>query len=315
VLPFLQAGLSVQVRHAGPDAGGAGVSDSTSWRSEAAPAWFREAVELPTRSHYVSSSGARIHFLSWNDDERDKPGLLFLHGFRGHARWWSFIAPYFRERYRVYALDFSGMGESEARSHYDPLDFALDIAAVIEDRGLTPATLVAHSFGGSRAMRLCAERPELVKHAVIVDSYVHFLEPKEQRPVVVTGPRKLYASYEAAKARYRLTPPEHAAADYVFDYIAHHSLEAHEGGYRWKFADNLSTGLMELDGAAVLRRIQVPLTYMHGELSRVAEAGRARRIVDHIAGARGPIAIPQAHHHVLLDQPLSLVAALRGALY
>jgi hypothetical protein len=41
----------------------------------------------------------------------------------------------------------------------------------------------------------------------------------------------------------------------------------------------------------------------------------AHEIVRHIPNARGPIAIPQSHHHVLLDQPLSLVSALRAALY
>jgi pimeloyl-ACP methyl ester carboxylesterase len=285
------------------------------WHHENAPAWFREAVEQPTTSHFVQAHGARIHYLSWNGQERDKPALLFMHGFRGHARWWSFVAPYFCERFRVYALDFAGMGDSGPRESYDPLTYALDIAAVIRDGAMGPATLVGHSFGGGRTLRLCAEHPELVSHAVIVDSFVHFLEGDDKRPSVAVGPRKLYPSYEAARARYRLTPPANAAADYVIDFIAHHSIEQHAGGFRWKFSDNLARGVMELDGAPVLRAIHVPLTYMYGELSLVADSGRAQRIVEHIAGARGPIAIPQAHHHVMLDQPLALVAALRAALY
>lgn len=284
------------------------------WRGDHAPAWFREAVARPTQSHYVQANGARIHYLSWNDAERDKPGLLFMHGFRGHARWWSFVAPYFTERFRVYALDFSGMGESEARAEYDPLVFALDIAEVIRATEIAPATLVAHSFGGSRAMRLAAEHPELVKQAIIVDSYVHFADVDRDGPNIDVRPRKLHASYEAAMARYRLTPPDNAAPDYVLDYIAHHSLEPHAEGFRWKFADNLARGLMERDGAAVLRRVNVPLIYVYGEHSRVAEGGRAQKIVDHIRGARGPIAIPGAHHHVMLDQPLALIASLRSLL-
>jgi pimeloyl-ACP methyl ester carboxylesterase len=291
------------------------VTSSIPWSCAGAPPWFRAAVELPTTSHFVNTNGARIHYLGWNDSERDKPGLLFLHGFRGHARWWSFVAPYFCERFRVYALDFAGMGDSSGRDTYDPLTFALDIAAVIADADLGPATLVAHSFGGGRALRLCAEHPELIEHAVIVDSYVHFIDVDEWRPKFEVGPRKVRESLEAAKARYRLTPPENAAPDYVLDFIAHHSLAQHEGGFRWKFADNLASGVMEHDGAAVLRRIRVQTTYMHGELSRVAVAGRAQKIVEHIEGARGPIAIPEAHHHVMLDQPLALISALRGVLY
>ena len=285
------------------------------WGHANAPDWFLAAVSLPTQSHYVQANGARIHYLSWNAHERHKPGLLLMHGFRGHARWWSFIAPYLCERFRVYALDFAGMGDSGARDSYDPLTFALDIAAVIADAGIAPATLVAHSFGGGRTLRLAAEHPELIEHAVILDSYVHFIDADEWRPKFGVGPRKIYPTYEAARERYRLTPPENAAADYVLDYIAFHSLERHGDGLRWKFDDKLAGGVMERDGAEVLRRIRAPLTYMHGALSRVAEAGRARKIVEHIEGARGPIAVPEAHHHVMLDQPLALVAALRGALY
>jgi hypothetical protein len=43
--------------------------------------------------------------------------------------------------------------------------------------------------------------------------------------------------------------------------------------------------------------------------------GLPERIVRCIRGARGPIAIPEARHHVPLGQPVALIAALRAALY
>jgi hypothetical protein len=43
--------------------------------------------------------------------------------------------------------------------------------------------------------------------------------------------------------------------------------------------------------------------------------GLPERIVQSIPGARGPIAIPEARHHVPLGQPLALISALRAALY
>jgi pimeloyl-ACP methyl ester carboxylesterase len=87
------------------------------------------------------------------------------------------------------------------------------------------------------------------------------------------------------------------------------------GGFRWLFADNLGGTLIERDGPAMLARIQVPVICMHGAMSRVTRNGRAQRIADHIPGARGSIAIPEAHHHLMLDQPLALVAALRTVLF
>lgn len=284
------------------------------FQSESAPAWFMKAIAVPTRSHHATADGARIHYLSWNHDETDKPGLVFLHGFRGHARWWSFVAPYFTERFRVYALDFSGMGESDGRETYDPLVFAHDIAAVVRDIGLAQATIVGHSFGGGRLLRLCGEHPELVAHAIVVDSYVHFLDGTIDRPKLTVNPRKLYATYAEAKARYRLTPPDTIAPDYVIDYIAHHSIEAAEGGYRWRFADNLGLNLIEPDGAAMLQQVRAKVTYLYGAHSRLGSL-LPHKIVSHLPGARGPIAIPEAHHHVMLDQPLALTAMLRGILF
>lgn len=291
-------------------------SNPLSFEHPHAPDWFRDAIAVPTRSHFAEVSGARIHYLSWNEEEREKPGLVLVHGLRAHARWWSFIAPFLSERFRVYALDLSGMGDSDGRASYDPLGLALDIAGVIEHAGIGPAVVVGHSLGGGRTIRLCVERPDLVRQAIVVDSFVHFSDGPVRIPRIVTGPRKIYPSFAEAKARYRLTPADDSALDYVIDYIAHHSLEPVEGGFRWKFADNLTDFvLLEQDGGALLPRIDVPLTYMYGEHSHLMMNGLPQRIVDTIPGARGPIAIPQAHHHVPLGQPLALISALRAVLY
>jgi pimeloyl-ACP methyl ester carboxylesterase len=279
------------------------------------PAWFQRAIETPSESQFALAAGARVHYLRWNAAERDKPPLLFLHGLRGHARWWSFIAPYFMERYRVFALDFSGMGESEGRAQFSAEIFLEDIKAVIRAEGGGPFTLVAHSFGGTRALRLCADEPALIKQAVILDSYTHFPALEKEEPFITPRPRRLYPSYEDARARYRLTPAEHAAPAYLVDYLAHHSIEQVEGGFRWRFADNLGGTLIEVDGPAMLARIRVPITCLHGALSKVTRKGRAQRIADHIANARGSIAIPEAHHHLMVDQPLALVSALRAVLF
>lgn len=285
------------------------------WTYPNPPAWFQRAIETPTESQFADAAGARVHYLRWNAHESDKPPLLFLHGMRGHARWWSFIAPYFTERYRVYALDFSGMGQSEGRAEFNADVFLEDIKAVMRAEGGGRFSLVAHSFGGTRALRLCADEPTLIKQAVILDSYAHFPALEKEEPFITPRPRKLYATYEDARARFRLTPPEHAAEPYLVDYLAHHSIEQIEAGFRWRFADTLGGKLIEVDGPAMLARIQVPIICMHGALSRVTRKGRGQRIVDHIRGARGSIAIPEAHHHIMLDQPLALIAALRAVLF
>ncbi|MHB8285667.1 MAG: alpha/beta fold hydrolase, partial [Caulobacteraceae bacterium] len=72
-----------------------------------APAWFAAALaQAPDRS-FVPVEGVNIELLAWG--ERGRPGLLFLHGGRAHADWFSFIAPFFADDYRVGAVSMSGM--------------------------------------------------------------------------------------------------------------------------------------------------------------------------------------------------------------
>ena len=278
------------------------------------PDWFTQAIAAPATSHFVDVGGTPIHYLAWNAAERDKPGLLFAHGFRAHARWWSFIAPFLLERFRVVALDFSGMGDSGSRTEERDL-FTADIIGVLEHAGLGRATLVGHSFGGGRVLHVCADHPEHVARAVIIDTYVNVPElARRVLPPWVTRPKNIYPTQEAALARFRLMPEHNCAAPYVIDYIARHSIRQVAGGWTWKFDENFRPRALQPDSEQ-LARIVVPLTFMHGELSVGVSRERAAAVMKYVRHGRGPIAIPGSHHHVMLDQPLALVTALRAVLY
>src|SRR5215203_5326961 len=143
------------------------MSDATHESSALPPEWFTGAIAAPCESNYVDADGTAIHYLSWNAHETHKPPLLFAHGFRAHARWWSFIAPFFLSRFRVVSMDFVGLGERGRRSEHTPLGFVRDIVGVLDHAGFDEATLIGHSFGGGRVARASAEVPERVTRAVI----------------------------------------------------------------------------------------------------------------------------------------------------
>ncbi|RJF91673.1 alpha/beta fold hydrolase [Noviherbaspirillum saxi] len=279
------------------------------------PQWFRQALAKPGLSNFVQIDGVRIHYLSWNMEQTEKPALLFIHGFRAHAHWWDFIAPFFTEQYRVLAMDFSGMGDSEHRASYDVDTFANEIIGLIEALGLAPITAVGHSYGGSRLLRACAERPDLFRHAVVVDSYVLFQgEPGPSLPKKLLGTRT-YPDYASARTRYRLMPEQPFAHDFLVAHIAHHAMRELEGGWRWKFDPDMpTTGYREPDGEAVLARIDTPVDYICGERSAVVDAKRALRTVQALRTVRGPIMIPDGQHHLMLDQPIALITTLRALL-
>jgi pimeloyl-ACP methyl ester carboxylesterase len=283
------------------------------------PAWFSRALEAPAESRFVDVDGAPIHYLSWNAQDAHKPGLLFAHGFRAPARWWSFIAPFFLSRFRVVSMDFAGMGDSGSRPQYEPALFSRDIVGVIEHAGLGAATLVGHSFGGGRIARTCADHPQHVQRAVIIDSYIPVPEVARTLSPPPLRPKRIYPTFAAARERFRLIPEENCAAPYVLDHVGRHSLRQTDGGWTWKFDDNFSPRQNEADAhwaAHVLARIDSPVTFIYGDRSAIVSRAHAHAIMKHLRNGRGPIAIPQSHHHhVMLDQPLALVAALRAILY
>jgi pimeloyl-ACP methyl ester carboxylesterase len=128
-------------------------------------------------------------------------------------------------------------------------------------------------------------------------------------------PKKIYPTYEAARARFRLIPADNRAAPCIINYVAEHSIKRVDDGYTWKFDDTQPRLMIHHDVSSMLKRIVTPVSYVYGDHSIIVPHEHAAEIVSHIPNCRGPIAIPESHHHVMLDQPLSLVAALRALLY
>lgn len=281
----------------------------------ALPDWFVRTHAQPGVPAQVEINGASIHYLSWGLEHRERPALLLIHGFRAHARWWDFIAPFFTDCYRVVAMDFSGMGDSEHRPAYSVAGFAAEINGLVEALGLGPVTAIGHSYGGTRLLRACAERPELYLQLVVIDSYVRFRdEAGPMLPTRIQGNR-IYADFDEACARYRLMPEQPGALPFLVRQIAEHALRKVDGGWRWKFDPGMTIGGEgEIDGEDLLPLVSKPVDFIYGEHSKVVSPERAARIVAHLPHGRGPLVMPGSHHHLMLDNPLALVATLRSLL-
>ncbi len=248
-------------------------------------------------------------------ERSELPVLMLLHGYRAHARWWDFIAPFFMDHYRVLAPDFSGMGDSEWRAEYSASTFANDITGLADVLGLNDLTAVGHSYGGSRLLRACSMRAGLFRQAIVVDSYVLFEgEDGPSLPRKLLGSRA-YPDFDSAVARYRLMPEQDTALPFMVDHLARHALRECDDGWRWKFDPGMAaTGYRERDGASLLASIGNRVDFIHAQNSSVVSVERAVRTAACLRQGRGPITIPYGQHHLMLDQPLALVAALRALL-
>ena len=119
--------------------------------------WLTTQWAHTPRAFQVEVEGARIACLGWNMDSVFLPGLVLVHGFRAHARWWDHIAPSFTDRYRVVALNLSGMGDSDRREAYSRAQNGREILAVAAACGVPSAEAPA-----PRASRTMAQALSLV---------------------------------------------------------------------------------------------------------------------------------------------------------
>lgn len=290
-----------------------------------APAWFEAALAQAPERSFVEVAGAKIELLTWG--EIGKPGLLLLHGNSAHADWWSFIAPLFASNYRVAAISWSGMGGSDWRPSYSIETFVTEAFAGAEAAGLFAASekpiFAAHSFGGVPAVTSAARAGERLRAVVIIDTPIFSPEQRKAREAK-RGPKrepqdtKIYPTLEAALKRFRYLPAQHCDNLFITDFIARHSLrrvaQPNGGGegWTWRFDPFLWEHYTRTDPVDELKNAKCPVALMWGARSVLIED----EVVDFMKSIAPPgtpmIAIPDAAHHVMADQPLALVAALRG---
>lgn len=289
-----------------------------------APAWFTKALAAPHVDATTGVNGVPIVWRRWGE-ESAKRGLVFVHGGVAHRGWWDFIAPSFMDNWSPVALSLSGMGGSGWRDAYPMDGYADEVAAVTQAAGLfdraEPPMIVGHSFGGFVALAAAVLHGQRFSGAVICDSPI--------RPETSGGPRtpptkrggRVYADNAAALARFRLMPNQECENLFLVDHVARTALqdttdENGAPGRTWLHDPNLwmkmvyaSTSPVEAVGQA-----KCPLAYVRGAGSSLVTDERWAAMGE-TAGPDVPrITLPDAQHHLLLDQPLAFTAALRDLL-
>ena len=85
----------------------------------------------------IDLPAGRFHYVSWGAERTERPSVVLLHGVTSSAQSWVRVGPALADRYRVYALDMRGHGDSikPARGSYSLRHSADDAIAFIEALG------------------------------------------------------------------------------------------------------------------------------------------------------------------------------------
>jgi non-heme chloroperoxidase len=135
--------------------------------SDPAPAFLSDPA-----MHFADvtlATGVRLHYAAQGDPRGEV--VLLLHGYSDSWFSYSRVLPLLAERYRVYALDLRGHGDSDRpAAGYAMRDLAADVLAFMDAQGIVRASVVGHSMGSFVAQQVALAAPRRVTGLVLVGS-------------------------------------------------------------------------------------------------------------------------------------------------
>lgn len=263
-------------------------------------------------SRFIRVNGLLLHYLEWGDPRQ--PPLLLLHGSSAHAHWWTFFVEALGEEHRVLALDLRGHGDSERAipPRYDLESHAGDIARFVEALGLTNLCVMGHSYGGLVAMQYAGVAAGRLARLMVIDIGPQLSErgARYLRAIRVL-PHPVYASLDEAVARFQLLPRANGARREVLEHVARFSFRrTADGTWIPKFDRRAMGDTGACDLRPRIRNLRCPILFVRGQKSRALSASDAAQIAE-VAPMAELATIPNAHHHVMLDEPEALARVVR----
>jgi pimeloyl-ACP methyl ester carboxylesterase len=250
----------------------------------------------PTSQSYISQR-LRLHYADWGNP--DAPHLILLHGGRDHCRNWDWVAQDLRRDYHIVAPDLRGHGDSaySPSGDYSMSAFVYDLAQLIHQQHLAPVRIVAHSLGGSIALRYTGAFPDTVSKLVAIEglgpppavlAQRAELDPAERMRTWVSETRALagrlprrYASVEEAYGRMQ-TENKHLTPEQARYLTLHGTAQNEDGTYSWKF-DNYVRAYSPVDFTpaqmqALWGNISCPILLVNGKESWASNPERDGQI-------------------------------------
>lgn len=281
----------------------------------AAPQWFVDAIAAPTNTAQVDVDGCAIRYRTWGD--RRHPALMLVHGGAAHSHWWSFLAPLLTDHYYVIAPDLSGHGDSGWREHYPRRIWADELIAVIDHAQLVaPPVVIGHSMGGLVTIIAASIHGDHLAGAIAVDAPVRRPDPEsdpQARGRAFRNP-KTYPDLASGMARFRLVPEQPCDNDFILHYIARHSLRETEAGFCWKFDRRCFEGVPTDSMSDYLATVRCRFALIVGQKSTVVPPETGEYMYELLQRNAPLVEIPEAYHHLLLDQPIAFIAGVRALL-
>lgn len=212
---------------------------------------------------------------------RGKP-LVFIHGWLGSWRYWVPTMEELSAKYRAYALDLWGFGDSDKLSANYTINAYVELLADFLDHlGVWRVPLVGHALGGLIALQFAAQRPEQVPQVMGVS--VPLASEAINRPLAsFAGNGDALAKLVARRANF----PEV-------------NLEARKTDV--SAITNSMQSVLEQDWRHILSPIEVPVLLLYGENDPLIKPPQSEWLQGYDNNVR-PISLDGTQHFPMLEE-------------
>ncbi len=230
---------------------------------------------------------------------RGRPVIL-LHGWLGSWGLWRQTMSVLGSRYRTYALDFWGFGESgKKRESYAVQDFVSLVDQFMEQLGIGRAPLVGHSMGGTVSLSVAIQYPHRVSKVVVVGSPI--VGSSLALPLKLAGLRPiaflLFNIMPIFRLGMRLASPlickDKRFPDMMDRDLSRTTLES--------FLLSIAS-LRRTDLRPFLSQVKVPAMGMYGDKDNIVHPMQWKPMLESIPHTRVE-RFPTAGHFIMLDEP------------
>lgn len=112
-------------------------------------------------------NGLDINYIAEGEGE----AIIVLHGWGANIITILSIVNILKDRFKVYALDLPGFGESdEPKGSIGSFEYAEIVKDFMLDEGLSKASFIGHSFGGKLSIIMGSKYPHMINKIVLIDS-------------------------------------------------------------------------------------------------------------------------------------------------
>ena len=246
-----------------------------------------EARYLEARTDLRPVGPWRLHVR--DSGPRHAPVVVLLHGFGASLQTWDLWARGLSQTHRVIRLDFPGSGLSPPdpeRNYTDARSLQL-LRSLLDELGVSRATMVGHSMGGRIAWTFAAKYPERTERLVLIapDGFAsegfEYGKPP-QVPAIMALMRYVLPQFVL---RMNLQGA-YAQAEHLSDALTaryHDLLRA--PGARQAMLDRLKQTVLQ-EPEPMLRQIKAPTLLIWGQEDAMIPASNARDYLKAIVGSR-----------------------------